>query len=153
MTAARERRCGLWSQLEERCRLHEQRSNSGVNSSRAGCSVHTAVVSQGYRTGYAYRFPLLLERSRARPDVELPATATAFHRFDDDGIHPALRQHPFAQRQQQERTRWLNTPNTYQKVNQEQASPGHRSTVSHARRYFVRRDKRNLNPLTDDRGM
>lgn len=99
------------------------------------CVVHTlrrfsAVVSQGYRTGYAYRFPLLLERSRTRRDVELPATATAFHKFDDDGVHPALRQHPFAQRQQQERTRWLNTPNTYQKVNQEQASPGHRSTVS-----------------------
>uniref|UniRef100_A0A674PRY5 Adducin 2 (beta) n=1 Tax=Takifugu rubripes TaxID=31033 RepID=A0A674PRY5_TAKRU len=82
----------------------------------------------GYRTGYAYRFPLLLERSRTRRDVELPATATAFHKFDDDGVHPAVRQHPFAQRQQQERTRWLNTPNTYQKVNQEQASPGHRST-------------------------
>lgn len=89
-----------------------------------------AVASQGYRTGYAYRFPLLLERSRTRRDVELPATATVFHKFDDDGVHPALRQHPFAQRQQQERTRWLNTPNTYQKVNQEQASPGHRSTVS-----------------------
>lgn len=105
-------------------------------SSSVQCGVHTlrdisAVVSQGYRTGYAYRFPLLLERSRTRRDVELPATATAFHKFDDDGVHPALRQHPFAQRQQQERTRWLNTPNTYQKVNQEQASPGHRSTVSY----------------------
>ncbi|XP_029960509.1 beta-adducin isoform X2 [Salarias fasciatus] len=83
----------------------------------------------GYRTGYAYRFPVLLERSRTRREVEVPATATAFHQFDDDGIHPALRQHPFAQRQQQERTRWLNTPNTYQKVNQEQASPGHQRTT------------------------
>ncbi|XP_038559418.1 LOW QUALITY PROTEIN: beta-adducin-like [Micropterus salmoides] len=82
----------------------------------------------GYRTGYAYRFPVLLERTRTRREVEVPATATAFHQFDDDGVHPALRQHPFAQRQQQERTRWLNTPNTYQKVSQEQASPGHRST-------------------------
>ncbi|TKS77969.1 Beta-adducin Add97 [Collichthys lucidus] len=82
----------------------------------------------GYRTGYAYRFPVLLERSRTRREVEVPATATAFHQFDDDGVHPALRQHPFAQRQQQERTRWLNTPNTYQKVSQEQASPGHRTT-------------------------
>ncbi|XP_039658968.1 beta-adducin [Perca fluviatilis] len=82
----------------------------------------------GYRTGYAYRFPVLLERSRTRREVEVPATATAFHQFDDDGVHPALRQHPFAQRQQQERTRWLNTPNTYQKVNQEQASPGQRTT-------------------------
>ncbi|KAF3850681.1 hypothetical protein F7725_012453 [Dissostichus mawsoni] len=54
-------------------------------------------------------------RSRTRRDVEVPATATAHHQFDDDGVHPALRQHPFAQRQQQERTRWLNTPNSYQK--------------------------------------
>ncbi|XP_015245908.1 PREDICTED: beta-adducin isoform X2 [Cyprinodon variegatus] len=83
----------------------------------------------GYRTGYAYRFPVLLERSRTRREVEVPATVTAFHQFDDDGIHPALRQHPFAQRQQQERTRWLNTPNTYQKVSQEQASPGHQRTT------------------------
>lgn len=83
----------------------------------------------GYRTGYAYRFPVLLERSRTRREVEVPATATAFHQFDDDGVHPALRQHPFAQRQQQERTRWLNTPNTYQKVSQEQASPGHQRTT------------------------
>ncbi|XP_041855609.1 beta-adducin isoform X4 [Melanotaenia boesemani] len=83
----------------------------------------------GYRTGYAYRFPVLLERSRTRREVEVPATVTAFHQFDDDGVHPALRQHPFAQRQQQERTRWLNTPNTYQKVNQEQASPGHQRTT------------------------
>ncbi|CAJ1068367.1 beta-adducin isoform X3 [Xyrichtys novacula] len=83
----------------------------------------------GYRTGYAYRFPVLLERSRTRREVEVPATATTFYQFDDDGIHPALRQHPFAQRQQQERTRWLNTPNTYQKVSQEQASPGHQRTT------------------------
>lgn len=87
------------------------------------------VLSQGYRTGYAYRFPVLLERSRTRREVEVPATATAFHQFEDGALHPALRQHSFSQRQQQERTRWLNTPNTYQKVSQEQASPGHRTTV------------------------
>lgn len=86
---------------------------------------------QGYRTGYAYRFPVLLERTRTRREVEVPPTATAFHQFDDDRLHPALRQNPFAQRQQQERTRWLNTPNSYQKVSQEQASPGHRTTVRH----------------------
>ncbi|XP_029999575.1 beta-adducin isoform X1 [Sphaeramia orbicularis] len=83
----------------------------------------------GYRTGYAYRFPVLLERSRTRREVEVPATATAYYQFDEDGGHPALRQHPFAQRQQQERTRWLNTPNTYQKVSQDQASPGHQRTT------------------------
>uniref|UniRef100_A0A8C6STE3 Adducin 2 (beta) n=1 Tax=Neogobius melanostomus TaxID=47308 RepID=A0A8C6STE3_9GOBI len=82
----------------------------------------------GYRTGYAYRFPLLLERSRTRRDVEVPATVTSFYPFDEDGGHPALR-HQFVNKQQQERTRWLNTPNTYQKINQEQASPGHQRTV------------------------
>ncbi|XP_072243172.1 beta-adducin-like [Leuresthes tenuis] len=91
--------------------------------------IQTACQIQGYRSGYAYRFPVLLERSRTRREVEVPATVTAFHLFDDDGLHPSLRQHPFAQRQQQERTRWLNTPNTYQKVSQEQASPGHQRTT------------------------
>lgn len=66
----------------------------------------------------------------------MPATVTAFHQFDDDGVHPALRQHPFAQRQQQERTRWLNTPNTYQKVSQEQASPGHQRSTVRLRGHF-----------------
>ncbi|XP_026066334.1 beta-adducin-like [Carassius auratus] len=80
----------------------------------------------GYRTGYAYRFPVLLERSRTRREVEVPATATSFS-FHDDGVHPHPRLHPHAQRQQQ-KTRWLNTPNVYQKIGQEQASPGHRST-------------------------
>lgn len=117
--------------------------------SRTDAPPPSAAVSQGYRTGYAYRFPLLLERSRTRRDVELPATATAFHKFDEDGVHPALRQHPFAQRQQQERTRWLNTPNTYQKVNQEQASPGHRSTVSNLPGCFVCHDRRIETLLTD----
>ncbi|XP_077377731.1 beta-adducin isoform X1 [Festucalex cinctus] len=85
----------------------------------------------GYRTGYAYRFPLLLERSRSqtRKDVEVPATTTGFHQFDDDGVPLGLKQHPFTHRQQQERTRWLNTPNIYQKVSQEQASPGHQRTT------------------------
>ncbi|XP_062399105.1 beta-adducin isoform X6 [Sardina pilchardus] len=84
----------------------------------------------GYRTGYAYRFPVLLERSRTKREVEIPATVTAFN-FKEDGVSPHPRLHPHAQKQQQERTRWLNTPNQYQKVNQDQASPGHqRTTVS-----------------------
>ncbi|TTZ37261.1 Beta-adducin [Bagarius yarrelli] len=81
----------------------------------------------GYRTGYAYRFPVLLERSRTRREVEVPATVTSFS-FDDDGKRVQVRPQPHAHKQQLEKTRWLNTPNTYQKVNQEQASPGHRTT-------------------------
>ncbi|KTG03126.1 hypothetical protein cypCar_00026919 [Cyprinus carpio] len=88
--------------------------------------IQTACQIQGYRTGYAYRFPVLLERSRTRREVEVPATVTSFS-FHDDGVQPHPRLHPHAQRQQQ-KTRWLNTPNVYQKVSQEQASPGHRTT-------------------------
>ncbi|XP_055054481.2 beta-adducin isoform X4 [Misgurnus anguillicaudatus] len=80
----------------------------------------------GYRTGYPYRFPVLLERSKTRREVEVPATVTSFS-FHEDGVYPHPRFQPHAQRQQQ-KTRWLNTPNIYQKVNQEQASPGHRAT-------------------------
>uniref|UniRef100_A0A673ZWX9 Adducin 2 (beta) n=1 Tax=Salmo trutta TaxID=8032 RepID=A0A673ZWX9_SALTR len=88
----------------------------------------------GYRTGYAYRFPVLLERSRTRREVEVPATVHSFQ-FEEEGVHPLPRQHPYAQRQQQEKTRWLNTPNSYLRVNQDQASPGHqRTTVSRGRR-------------------
>ncbi|XP_016318459.1 beta-adducin-like isoform X3 [Sinocyclocheilus anshuiensis] len=72
----------------------------------------------GYRTGYAYRFPVMLERSRTRREVEVPATVTSFS-FHDDGFQPHPRLHPHAQRQQQ-KTRWLNTPNVYQKVSQDQ---------------------------------
>ncbi|XP_066513075.1 beta-adducin-like isoform X1 [Hoplias malabaricus] len=81
----------------------------------------------GYRTGYAYRFPVLLERSRTRREVEVPATVTSFS-FEDERKHPHSRIQPHAQKQQLEKTRWLNTPNTYQKINQDQASPGHRTT-------------------------
>ncbi|XP_059910180.1 beta-adducin isoform X1 [Gadus macrocephalus] len=88
----------------------------------------------GYRTGYAYRFPVQSERTRTRREVEVPASAISFSHLEEEGglHHLGLqRQQPYAQRQQQERSRWLNTPNTYQKVNQEQASPGHhqRSTT------------------------
>ncbi|XP_073509688.1 beta-adducin isoform X2 [Phyllobates terribilis] len=69
----------------------------------------------GYRTGYTYRHPFVQEKTRHKSDVEIPATVTAFV-FEDEGIPlPTLRQH--AQKQQKEKTRWLNTPNTYLRVN------------------------------------
>uniref|UniRef100_A0AAY4BDF1 Class II aldolase/adducin N-terminal domain-containing protein n=1 Tax=Denticeps clupeoides TaxID=299321 RepID=A0AAY4BDF1_9TELE len=82
----------------------------------------------GYRTGYAYRFPVLLERSRTRREVEVPATVTAFN-FEEEGVRSHPRLQPHSHRQQQEKTRWLNTPNMYQKVSQEEASPGHQRTT------------------------
>ncbi|XP_010607951.1 beta-adducin isoform X2 [Fukomys damarensis] len=69
----------------------------------------------GYRTGYTYRHPFVQEKTKHKSEVEIPATVTAFV-FEEDGAPvPALRQH--AQKQQKEKTRWLNTPNTYLKVN------------------------------------
>lgn len=68
----------------------------------------------GYRTGYAYRQPLVREKLKHKSDVEIPATVTAFS-FEDDSVPIS----PFkflAQKQQREKTRWLNSPNTYLKV-------------------------------------
>ncbi|XP_028586157.1 gamma-adducin isoform X1 [Podarcis muralis] len=68
----------------------------------------------GYRTGYAYRQPLVREKPRHKSDVEIPATVTAFS-FDDDSV-PISPLKFLAQKQQREKTRWLNSPNTYLKV-------------------------------------
>lgn len=55
------------------------------------------------------------EKTKHKSEVEIPATVTAFV-FEEDGAPvPVLRQH--AQKQQKEKTRWLNTPNTYLRVN------------------------------------
>ncbi|KAM9585071.1 beta-adducin isoform 2-T2 [Trichechus inunguis] len=69
----------------------------------------------GYRTGYTYRHPVVQEKTKHKSEVEIPATVTAFV-FEEDGTPvPVLRHH--AQKQQKEKTRWLNTPNTYLRVN------------------------------------
>ncbi|XP_051883399.1 gamma-adducin-like isoform X1 [Pristis pectinata] len=69
----------------------------------------------GYRTGYTYRHPILKEKLRHKSEVEIPATVTAFS-FEDDAL-PRSPLKFLAQKQQREKTRWLNTPNTYMKVN------------------------------------
>lgn len=74
----------------------------------------------GYRTGHAYRHPIVREKPRHKSDVEIPATVTAFM-FEDDADGAATRL-PFKflqQRQQREKTRWLNSPNSYTKVSVE----------------------------------
>ncbi|XP_036191937.1 gamma-adducin isoform X3 [Myotis myotis] len=78
-------------------------------------NVQMACEIQGYRTGYAYRHPLIREKPRHKSDVEIPATVTAFS-FEDDTV-PLSPLKYMAQKQQREKTRWLNSPNTYMKVN------------------------------------
>ncbi|XP_059192298.1 adducin 3 (gamma) a isoform X2 [Centropristis striata] len=73
----------------------------------------------GYRTGYTYRHPIMREKPRHKSDVEIPATVTAFM-FEDDGESATRLPFKFLQqRQQREKTRWLNSPNSYTKVNVE----------------------------------
>nr|XP_038022968.1 beta-adducin [Anas platyrhynchos] len=83
----------------------------------------------GYRTGYTYRYPFVQEKSKPKSDVLIPATVTAFVFEEEAAPVPALRQH--AQKQQKEKTRWLNTPNTYLRVNvaeEQQGSAGSQRT-------------------------
>ncbi|XP_036380727.1 adducin 3 (gamma) a isoform X4 [Megalops cyprinoides] len=69
----------------------------------------------GYRTGYAYRHPIIREKPRHKSEVEIPATVTAFMFDEDEGV-PRFPFKFLAQRQQREKTRWLNSPNSYMRV-------------------------------------
>ncbi|XP_076584972.1 adducin 3 (gamma) a isoform X4 [Chaetodon auriga] len=74
----------------------------------------------GYRTGYAYRHPIVRDKPRHKSDVEIPATVTAFTFVEDvDGGATRLPFKFLQQRQQREKTRWLNSPNSYTKVSVE----------------------------------
>ncbi|XP_019732211.1 adducin 3 (gamma) a isoform X2 [Hippocampus comes] len=72
----------------------------------------------GYRTGYAYRHPIMREKPRHKSDVEIPATVTAFM-FEEDVDATRFPFKFLQQRQQREKTRWLNSPNSYTKVDVE----------------------------------
>lgn len=77
------------------------------------------LLLQGYRTGYACRHPILREKPRHKSEVEIPATVSSFM-FEEDGeIATRLPFKFLQQRQQREKTRWLNSPNSYTKVNME----------------------------------
>uniref|UniRef100_A0A671W837 Adducin 3 (gamma) a n=1 Tax=Sparus aurata TaxID=8175 RepID=A0A671W837_SPAAU len=74
----------------------------------------------GYRTGHAYRHPIVREKPRHKNEVEIPATVTAFMFAEDtDGGATRLPFKFLQQRQQREKTRWLNSPNSYTKVSVE----------------------------------
>ncbi|KAM3863436.1 gamma-adducin-like [Diretmus argenteus] len=77
----------------------------------------------GYRTGHSHRNPIVREKPRSKNDVAIPATVSAAVPPEDGEL--GLRS-PFkfmVQKQQRERTRWLNSPNSYLKVNVPERSP------------------------------
>ncbi|XP_068577004.1 adducin 3 (gamma) b [Cebidichthys violaceus] len=76
----------------------------------------------GYRTGYSYRNPIVREKPRSKNDVEIPATVSAVSPEDSElGLRSPFKF--MAQKQQRERTRWLNSPNSYLRVNVPEHSP------------------------------
>lgn len=75
----------------------------------------------GYRTGYAYRHPIVREKPRHKSEVEIPATVTAFS-FEEDELVSRLPLRFLQQRQAREKTRWLNSPNSYMKVSSSNGS-------------------------------
>uniref|UniRef100_A0A3Q3R2G7 Class II aldolase/adducin N-terminal domain-containing protein n=1 Tax=Monopterus albus TaxID=43700 RepID=A0A3Q3R2G7_MONAL len=76
----------------------------------------------GYRTGYSYRNPIVREKPRTKNDVEIPATVSAVPPEDSElGLRSPFKF--MAQKQQRERTRWLNSPNSYLRVNVPEQSP------------------------------
>ncbi|XP_053731338.1 adducin 3 (gamma) b [Synchiropus splendidus] len=76
----------------------------------------------GYRTGHSYRNPIIREKPRSKNDVEIPATVSAVPQEDDElGLRSPFKF--MVQKQQRERTRWLNSPNSYLRVNVPEQSP------------------------------
>ncbi|XP_045927251.1 adducin 3 (gamma) b isoform X2 [Micropterus dolomieu] len=76
----------------------------------------------GYRTGYSYKNPIVREKPRSKNDVEIPATVSAMPPEDSElGLRSPFKF--MVQKQQKERTRWLNSPNSYLRVNVPEQSP------------------------------
>ncbi|VDK49436.1 unnamed protein product [Anisakis simplex] len=77
----------------------------------------------GYRTGHLYRQPILSASSAAsnvsaanQNDVAIPPSASAMGEVDETDAE-ALTAHKIAlMRKEQERSRWLNSPNAYQRI-------------------------------------
>uniref|UniRef100_A0A8C6LDS9 Adducin 3 (gamma) b n=1 Tax=Nothobranchius furzeri TaxID=105023 RepID=A0A8C6LDS9_NOTFU len=88
------------------------------------CGLYSPLTpsESGYRTGHAYRNPIVREKPRSKNDVEIPATVSALPVEDSDsGLHSPLKF--MVPKQQRERTRWLTSPNSYLKVNVPERSP------------------------------
>ncbi|CAN7990781.1 unnamed protein product [Ixodes hexagonus] len=73
--------------------------------------------NSGHRTGYIYRQPLLRnELPRLKTDVEVPPSASSISQFleEDKWLSPLKKL--LDGRKTQDKVRWVNSPNTYQRV-------------------------------------
>ncbi|NP_001081110.1 adducin 1 S homeolog [Xenopus laevis] len=63
----------------------------------------------GYRTGYPYRCPALREKAKKYSDVEIPASVTGYSLGNDGGSGTCSPLRHSFQKQQREKTKWLNS--------------------------------------------
>lgn len=78
----------------------------------------TVLTTQGFRTGYLYRQPLLRndQQPRTKYDVEIPPSATSGAlTFEEDKWLSPLKKLVDGKKTQ-DKLRWVNSPNMYQKV-------------------------------------
>ncbi|XP_022086694.1 gamma-adducin-like isoform X2 [Acanthaster planci] len=84
--------------------------------------------NMGHRTGYVYHQPLVRSEPKPRSEVAHPAASTSVTYFYDDDKESSKYQSPMKlmnRKQAGEKTKWLNTPNTYTKVEvQEEVKEG-----------------------------
>ena len=75
--------------------------------------------SQGHRTGYVYHQPLVRSEPKPKSDVAIPPASSSVTYIYDDDMEGSKYQSPMKlanRKEAREKTRWLNTPNTYTKV-------------------------------------
>lgn len=75
--------------------------------------------NMGHRTGYCYHQPLVRSEPKPKSDVAIPPSSSSVTYVYDDDIEGSKYQSPLKlanRKEAREKTRWLNTPNTYTKV-------------------------------------
>ncbi|XP_030841686.1 gamma-adducin-like isoform X3 [Strongylocentrotus purpuratus] len=75
--------------------------------------------NMGHRTGYIYHAPLTRSEPKPRSDVAYPAVSTGVTYIYDDDVDASKYESPLKmlnRRKANEKTKWMNTPNSYSKV-------------------------------------
>ncbi|XP_071506548.1 gamma-adducin-like isoform X2 [Diadema antillarum] len=75
--------------------------------------------NMGHRTGYIYHNPLVRSDPKPRSDVAYPAVSTGVTYIYDDDVDASKYESPLKmlnRKKANEKTKWMNTPNTYSKV-------------------------------------
>ncbi|XP_041476542.1 gamma-adducin-like isoform X3 [Lytechinus variegatus] len=75
--------------------------------------------NMGHRTGYIYHAPLVRSDPKPRSDVAYPAVSTGVTYIYDDDVEGSKYESPLKllnRKKANEKTKWMNTPNVYSKV-------------------------------------